>query len=137
MSERRFRRTPGRGCSLGLDLVRCWRYRRRVLGEGVAARCGGLLEQVAAEHGWQIVAKQLMPDSVRLFAGVGPTDTPVVVVRAFKGRTTRVLRAEFAYLRWLAKVLWSPSYFAASVGYVSELTARRCIEHQWEAVMAS
>ena len=30
-----------------------------------------------------------------------------------------------------AKVLWSPSYFAASVGYVSESTVRRYIEHQW------
>ena len=33
-----------------------------------------------------------------------------------------------------AKVLWSPSYFAASVGYVSESTVRRYIEHQWDAV---
>lgn len=32
------------------------------------------------------------------------------------------------------EVLWSPSYFAASVGYVSELTVRRYIEHQWDAV---
>jgi putative transposase len=44
------------------------------------------------------------------------------------------LRAEFRYLRGLAKVLWLPSYFAASVGYVSESTVRRYIEHQWDAV---
>ena len=48
--------------------------------------------------------------------------------------TARVLRAEFPYLRNRAKVLWSPSYFAASVGYVSESTVRRYIEHQWDAV---
>ena len=41
---------------------------------------------------------------------------------------------EFPYLRRFAKVLWSPSYFAASVGYVSESTVRRDIEHQWDAV---
>ncbi len=29
---------------------------------------------------------------------------------------------------------WSPSYFAASVGYVCESTVRRYIEHQWDAV---
>jgi putative transposase len=45
-----------------------------------------------------------------------------------------VLRAEFPYLRRFARVLWSPSYFAASVGYVSESTVRRDIEHQWDAV---
>ncbi len=43
------------------------------------------------------------------------------MVRAFKGRTARVLRAEFPHLRTFAKVLWSPSYFAASVGYVSDV----------------
>jgi putative transposase len=92
------------------------------------------LEQIAAEHGWQIVAKEVMPDHVHLFVRVGPTDTPAVVVRAFKGRTARVLRQEFPYLRRFAKVLWSPSRFAASVGYVSESTVRRYIEHQWDAV---
>ena len=56
------------------------------------------------------------------------------VVRAFKGRTARVLRQGFPYLRRFAKVLWSPSYFAASVAYVSESTVRRYIEHQWDAV---
>ena len=55
-------------------------------------------------------------------------------VRAFMSRTARVLCAEFSYLRWFARVLWSPSYFAASVGYVSESTVRRYIEHQWDAV---
>jgi REP element-mobilizing transposase RayT len=30
--------------------------------------------------------------------------------------------------------LQSPSYFAASVGYVWELTVRRYIEHHWDAV---
>jgi putative transposase len=41
---------------------------------------------------------------------------------------------ELTYLRRFAKVLWSPSYFAASVGDVWESTVRRYIEHQWDAV---
>jgi len=53
-----------------------------------------------------------MPDHVHLFVCVGPTDAPAQVVRAFKGRTARVLRAEFPYLRNRAKVLWSPSLWA-------------------------
>ena len=118
----------------GLHLVCCPKYRRRILGGRVAARCGELLEQIADERGWQIVAKEVMPDHVHLFVRVGPTDAPAQIVRAFKGRTARVLRAEFPYLRNRAKVLWSPSCFAASVGYVSESTVRRFIEHQWDAV---
>lgn len=103
---------------------------------------GGCLHDVsvrpfADEHGWQIVAKEVMPDHVHLLVRVGPTDAPASVVPTFKGRTTRVLREEFLYLRNHARVSWSPSYFAASVGYVSESTVRRYIEYQWDAVMAS
>ena len=121
MAERRFRCTPRGVCSLGLHLVWCAKYRRRVLGGSAAARWGELLlEQIAAEHGWEVVAREVMPDHVRLFVRVGPADAPASVVRAFKGRTARVLGAEFPHVRNHAKVLWSPSYFAASVGDVWE-----------------
>lgn len=56
------------------------------------------------------------------------------VVRASKGCLARVLRVEFPYLRRLANVLWSPSYFAAPFWYVSESAARPYVEHQWDAV---
>lgn len=136
MAAGRFRRTPGGVSSLGLHVVWCPKYRRRVLGGRVAARCAELREQIAAEHGREIVATEVMPDHVQLFVPVGPSDAPASVVRAFKGRTAWVLRAEFPYLGNGAKVLWSPSYFAGSVGYVSESAVRRYIEHQWDAVLA-
>ncbi len=64
-------------------------------------------------------------------------ETAAAVVRAFKGPTARIVHQEFAHLRNFAKVLWSPAYFVASVGYVPETTVRRYIEHQWDAVLAS
>ncbi|MGH3543444.1 MAG: IS200/IS605 family transposase [Mycobacterium sp.] len=66
--------------------------------------------------------------------GVCSVDAPAQVVRAFKGRATRVLHREFPDPRGFAKVLWSPSYFAAWLGYVWESTVRRYIEDQWDAV---
>ena len=84
-----------------------------------------------------MVATEVMPDHGQLFVRVGPTDAPARVVRAFTGRTARVLRGEFPDLRNHAKVLCSPSYFSASVGYLSESRVRRCIEHRWDAVVAS
>jgi putative transposase len=134
MSERRFCRTPGGVCSLSLHLVWCPECRRRVLRGRVAARCGQLLEQIAVEDGGEIVAKEVMPDHVHLCVRVGPTDAPAQVVHAFTGRTARVLRQEFAFLRGFAKVLWSQSYVAASVGDVSESTVRRSVGHQCEQV---
>ena len=105
---------------LGLHVVWCPKYRRRTVGGRVARRLSELLEQIADEHAWQIMAKEGRPDHVHLFVRVGPTDAPAQVVRAFKfkGRTARLLRCGFPHLRSHAKVLWSPSYFAASVGYV-------------------
>ncbi|MGH3676413.1 MAG: IS200/IS605 family transposase [Mycobacterium sp.] len=137
MSERWFRRTPGGVSWLGLHVLWCPKYRRRILGGRAAARCGQLLELIAAERGWQTVAKEVMPDHQGLFVRVGPTDAPAQVVRAFRGRTAPVVRHEFAQLRRFANVLWSPPYFAASVGYVSESTMRRYLEQRWDAVMAS
>ena len=51
-----------------------------------------MLEQVAHGHGWQIVAKKVMPDRVHPLVPVGPTNAPASVVRTFNGRTARVLR---------------------------------------------
>jgi putative transposase len=103
------------------------------LGGRVARRRIELLEQIVAEHGWQIVAHEVMPDHVHLFVRVGPTDAPAAVVRASNGRTARVGRQEFGHLWNFATVWWS--LFAASVGDGSETTVRR-IGHPWAAVGA-
>jgi putative transposase len=137
MSGQRFPRRPGGVYFLGQHLVWCPKCRRRVLAGWVVRGLDELIARIADEHGWQIVAHEVMPDHVHLFVRVGPTEVPAAVVGAFKGRTARVLRQEFPRLRNFAKVLWSPAYFAASVGYVSETRVRRYIEHQWGAVGAS
>ena len=131
MSTARFGRSSGGVTSLGLHVVWCPKYRRRILGGRVAVRLNGLLEEIAYDHGWEIVASEVMPDHLHIFVRVRATDSPAEVVRAFKGRTSRALRAEFPWLG-RKRVLWSKSYFAASVGYVSESTVRRYIEHQWD-----
>lgn len=133
MSDARFRRSAGGVTSLGLHVVWCPKYRTRVLGGRVAFRLNELLDEIAAENDWQIVAREVMPDHVHIFVRVRPTDSPAEVARRFKGRTSRVLGAEFAWLG-RRRVLWSKSYFAASVGYVSESTVRRYIDHQWDQV---
>jgi putative transposase len=130
MASARFGRSAGGVSSLGLHVVWCPKYRRRLLGGGVAARLNELLDEIAFDNGWAIVAREVMPDHVHIVVRVRPTDSLAEVARRFKGRTSRLLRAEFAWLGG-KNVLWSTSYLAASVGYVSEQTVPRCIEHQW------
>lgn len=131
MSKGRFQRTSGGVNCLGLHFVWCPKYRRWVLGGRVASRLNQLLNNIADEYGWEIVTREVMVDHVHLFLRVRPTDSPAQVARILKGRTSRVLRQEFP---WLGRgaTLWSKSYFVASVGYVSEDTVRRYIEHQWD-----
>jgi putative transposase len=119
---------------LRLHLVWCRKYRRQVLDGKGGRPLDELTMQIADEHGWQIVAQDVMPDHVHLLVRVGLADSPAAVVRTLEGRAAQVLRTEFRCLPRFAKVLWSRSYFAGSVGYVSESTVGRCIEHQWDAV---
>lgn len=116
-------------------MVWCPKHRLRILSGRVAGRLGELVEQIAAENGWQIVANEVMPEHLHLhlFVRVGPSGAPAAVARRFKGLCARVLCQEFVFLE-RAKVLWSASYFAASVGYVSEAAFRRYLEHPWDAV---
>jgi REP-associated tyrosine transposase len=52
---------------LGLHVVWCSKYRRRVLGGRVAARLRELIEQKATEKGGEIIAVEVMSDHVHLF----------------------------------------------------------------------
>ena len=89
VSNSRFRRFAGGVSSLGLHLVWCPNYRHRLLSGRIAIRLDELLDEIAA--------REVMPDHVHVFVRVRLTGSPAEVVRRFKGRTSRVLRAEFAW----------------------------------------
>ena len=61
------RRYSGGVYDLGLHVVWCPKYRRRVLDGRVAVRLRELIEAKAAEKGWEIIALEVMPDHVHLF----------------------------------------------------------------------
>jgi putative transposase len=116
--------------SLKHHIVWCPKYRRSVLTPPVDGRLKELLAEIAAEHGMTIHAVEVMPDHVHLFVESDPTLCVAEIVNRLKGRTSRVLRQEFPALRSRLPTLWSRSYFAATVGAVSEATIRRYIEAQ-------
>lgn len=129
---RKVRRYSGGVYDLGLHVVWCPKYRRRVLGGRVAARLRELIEQKATERGWEIIALEVMPDHVHLFVKHEPKASASYVANQFKGYTSRVLREEFPHLRSRMPTLWSSSFFVASVGAVSADTVQRYIDTQWE-----
>ena len=130
MTSDRYAKNAGAVFSLKHHIVWCPKYRRPVLVPPVDARLKDLLAEVAASHGMTIHAVEVMPDHVHLFVESDPTLCVAEIVNRFKGRTSRVLRQEFPSLRSRLPTLWSRSYFAATVGAVSERTIRRYIEAQ-------
>ena len=130
MVQDRYAKNAGAVFSLKHHIVWCPKYRRSVLTPPLDARLKALLAEVAAEHGMTIHAIEVMPDHVHLFIESDPTLCVAEIVNRLKGRTSRVLRQEFPSLRSRLPTLWSRSYFAATVGTVSEATIRRYIEAQ-------
>lgn len=128
--EARYRKNAGAVFSLKYHLVWCPKYRRPVLTPEVEARFRQLLVTKAAELEITIHALEVMPDHVHLFVEADPTLCVAEIVNRFKGFTSRVLRKEFAFLRSRLPTLWSRSYYAGTVGAVSESVIRRYIESQ-------
>jgi putative transposase len=137
MSERWFGRAPGGVCSLGLHLVWCAKCWRRILGWRIAGGLAELLERIGDEHGWQIVAKG---SHARSGARVGRHRPD----RRASGGGVGVQRMQRASAAPRVSAPGQPRQgvvvavvFRRIVGYVLESPVRRCIEHQWDAVMVS
>ncbi len=130
MSAPRYAKNAGAVFSLKFHLVWCPKYRRPVLTPPVDGRLKALLAEIADDHGMMLHATEVMPDHVHLSVEADPTLCVAEIVNRLKGRTSRLLRQEFPALRSRLPTLWSRSYFAASVGAVSEAMIRRYIEAQ-------
>jgi putative transposase len=76
------------------------------------------LESVASDKGWIIKAKEIAPDHVHLLVEYDEKTAISEVVKAFKGRSSRMVKEEFPELTKLPS-LWTKSYFYDTSGKVS------------------
>lgn len=107
--------------SVGLahvHLVWIPKRRRPVLRGEVRHRLAQILEEVASENKWIIKAKEVASDHVHVVVEYDEQTPICKVVRAFKGRSSRLLRKEFPHLLRLPS-LWTRSYFYDTSGKVS------------------
>lgn len=126
----RYAKNVGAVFSLKYHVVFCPKYRRPVLQSPVDVRLKELFEGIASDYDLTLHAMEIMPDHVHLFVESSPMLCVAEIVNRLKGVSSRVLRQEFPFLRSRLPTLWSRSYFAATVGAVSETTIRRYIENQ-------
>lgn len=111
-------------------VIWCSKYRRKVLVEEVGQRLKELIVGVASELRVDIIEMEIMPDHVHLLLEVDPQFGIHRAVKNIKGKTSRILRAEFISLRTRLPSLWTNSYFVATVGEAPLEVIKQYIESQ-------
>ncbi len=114
-------------------VVFCPKYRRKVLVPPVDDRLKEIVRSMCVEMTVELVEMEVMPDHVHLLlAAVDPRHGIHRVVKAIKGRSSRLLRQEFSALRTRLPTLWTNSYFVATTCGAPLAIIKRYIERQKE-----
>ena len=111
-------------------VVWCPKYRRPVLVDGVDARLKEIIRQTADELQAEIVELKVVSDHVHLLCEIDPQFGIHRLVKRLKGRSSRVLRDEFPWLKSRLPSLWTNSYFVATVGGAPLAVVKQYIKQQ-------
>jgi putative transposase len=111
-------------------VVWCPKYRRKVLVDGVDVRLKEILHEVVSETTGEILEIEVMPDHVHVLVEIDPQYGIAKLVRNMKGRSSRLLRQEFPWLRSRLPTLWTNSYFVSTVGSAPISIVKQYIENQ-------
>lgn len=111
-------------------VVWCPKYRRPVLVNGVDGRLKDIIRETCAEIHAELIEMEVMPDHVHLLVEVDPQYGIHRAVRLIKGRSSRLLRDEYPWLKSRLPTLWTNSYFVSTVGGAPLKTIRQYIENQ-------
>ena len=114
---------------INYHLFWCPKRRKKVLTAKIAKRLKEIFNQVAREKSIDILALEIMPDHLHLFVSCQPQMAIHKIVKAFKGRSSNILRKEFPILLKLPS-LWTNSYFVSTAGNISNKTIQKYIENQ-------
>ena len=111
-------------------VVWCPKYRRKVLIDGVDERLKELIVTISNEINAEIIEMEIMPDHVHILLEINPQYGIHKAVKFIKGKTSRILREEFPWLRSRIPTLWTNSYFCSTVGGAPLAVIKQYIENQ-------
>jgi putative transposase len=106
------------------------KYRRPVLKDGVDERLKVILHEVSLETQSEVFALEVMPDHVHLLVEVDPQFGIHRFIKVAKGRSSRLLREEFTWLKSRIPSLWTNSYFVSTVGGAPLSVIKQYVENQ-------
>jgi putative transposase len=126
---------PHSRSALGYHFVFVTKRRRGVFAGRVEAALKRVLFEISAENGYGLELSGVNRDHIHVFVSAPPSTPPSEIARRLKGASARRMRAIFPWLerRLPGGSLWSPSFFVASVGEISEGAVRRYIAAQGSA----
>ena len=109
-----------------------WRpkYRRSVLVNGVDVRLKEIIQSVATECKCEILELEVMPDHVHLLVEVDPQFGIHKLIKLMKGRSSRLIREEFKWIKSRLPTLWTNSYFVSTIGGAPLEVVKQYIEQQ-------
>ena len=105
------------------------KYRKKLIVGKIEAKLREFLIEKALSIDIIIDTYEIMPDHVHLFIKSKPDITISYIVKQLKGYTSYRLRKHFPSLRRV-RSLWTKSYFAETIGLISESTVKKYIEMQ-------
>jgi len=114
---------------INYHLIWCPKRRKKVLVGEIKTRLEQIINEVAKEKNIDILALEIMPDHLHLFVSSHPDILVHNLIKAFKGRSSNLLRKEYPELLKLPS-LWTHSYFVSTAGNVSSETIQKYIEEQ-------
>lgn len=111
-------------------VVWCPKYRRKVLTGKIEFRLKELIQETCTELQSELIELEIMPDHVHLLVEVDPQFGVHKVIKAIKGKTSRILRKEFPILTTKIPTLWTNSYLISTVGGAPLEVIKQYIENQ-------
>jgi len=97
-------------------VVWCPKYRRKVLTDGIDERLKQLIQEGCQHYDAYLEGLEVMPDHIHLLVNVDPQFGIHRLIKALKGRSSRILRQEYPSLCTRMPSLWTNSYFVATTG---------------------
>ena len=111
-------------------IIWCPKYRCKVLVDEVEKRLKEIVMQVANELNVEILEMETDKDHIHILADIDPSFGVMKFIKTVKGRSSRILRDEFAFLRTRLPTLWTNSCFISSVGGAPLEVIKQYIENQ-------
>lgn len=111
-------------------VVWCVKYRKKLLVGEIETRLKQIVLEVAEELQTEIVEVETDQDHIHLLIRCDPQFGVHKIVKRMKGRSSRLLRAEFKILRTRLPSLWTNSYFVSTVGGAPLAVIKQYIKDQ-------